>query len=61
MEDKDGGTNANGSNIGTLSSQVTGNGDHVGGNGTGGGKYGVGDQTTSPGSRELWLNLGDAA
>ena len=41
---KDGGTNSNGSSIGQQSSQVTGNGDWVGGNGTSGN-----DQTTSPG------------
>jgi hypothetical protein len=43
---KDNGTNSNGSSIGQQSSQATGNGDWVGGNGTSGG-----DQTTSPGSR----------
>ena len=43
---KDNGTNSNGSSIGQQSSQATGNGDWVGGNGTSGP-----DQTTSPGSR----------
>ena len=42
---------SNGSDIGQLSSRVSGNGDWVGGNGTGAGPYGAGDQTTSPGSR----------
>lgn len=42
---------SNGSTIGQLSSQVKGNGDWVGGNGTGAGPYGAGDQTNAPGSR----------
>lgn len=45
------GTNSQGSTIGVQSSQVTGNGDHVGGNGTGNGEFRDGDQTTTPGSR----------
>ena len=44
-------TKANGNLIGKLSSQATGNGDWVGGNGTGAGPYGANDQTTEPGSR----------
>ena len=42
---------SNGSTIGQELSQVKGNGDWVGGNGTGAGPYGSGDQTTAPGSR----------
>jgi hypothetical protein len=42
---------SNGSVIGQESSRVTGNGDWVGGNGTGAGPYGAHDQTTTPGSR----------
>ncbi|HKN04149.1 MAG TPA: hypothetical protein VJY31_09420 [Buttiauxella sp.] len=42
---------SNGSSIGQQSSAATGNGDWVGGNGTGAGVYGAGDQTTEPGSR----------
>ena len=42
---------SNGSSIGQQSSQVKGNGDWVGGNGTGAGPYAGGDQTISPGSR----------
>ena len=44
-------SNSNGSLIGQQSSAVKGNGDWVSGNGTGTGPYGIGDQTTSPGSR----------
>ena len=42
---------SNGSNIGQELSAVKGNGDWVGGNGTGAGPYGAGDQTTASGSR----------
>ena len=42
---------SNGSSIGQQSSAAKGNGDWVGGNGTGAGPYGAGDQTTEPGSR----------
>jgi hypothetical protein len=41
---------SNGSSIGQQSSQVKGNGDWVGGNCTGAGPYGAGDQTAGPGS-----------
>ena len=41
-------TNSNGSLTGQVSSGYTGNGDVIGGNGTSGG---IGDQTTTPGSR----------
>ena len=43
------GTNSNGSTIGVQSSQATGNGDWVSGNGTGG--FGGGDQTSYAGER----------
>ena len=42
---------SNGSSIGQQSSQVKGNGDWVGGNGTSGGTGDAGDQTSAPGSR----------
>lgn len=42
---------SNGSSIGQQSSAAKGNGDWVGGNGTGAGPWGAGDQTTYPGSR----------
>ena len=45
---KDSGTSSNGSSIGQQSSQATGNGAWVGGNGVNGS---ANDQTTYPGSR----------
>ena len=46
-----GGTKSQGSPNGQGISSVTGVGDVIGGNGTGAGPFGPGDQTTDPGTR----------
>ncbi len=56
---KDEPSNAQGSNVGVASSQITGNGAVVGGNGTN--SFGGTDQTTAPGSRAAAVQALQAA